>query len=226
MIIDYTFLLLAVILLWFPRQWLRFGRAAARRLRWWSRSRRRSVPAAVREPGDTRLKASEEFSKPRNYIDFFRALLGGLLMVGNSAWAIEPAIRVDPAATLDGQVGAILGWLRMALLLVAVLIQFVRYENRFTLYAPIFFLGGLGIALCGLHAGVLAILVVWVMNASLPLTPASFLSVYVLMVFMLGLLFRGAADANVIFAGTVSLLPVVISLLSRRSLAVFTKRSK
>jgi hypothetical protein len=225
-IIDYTFLLLAVVLLWFPRQWLRFGRAAVRRLRWWPRARRRSVPGAVREPGDTRLKAGEEFAKPRNYIDFFRALVGGLLLVGNAAWAIEPALRVDPAATLGGQEGALLGWVRMALLLIAVLIQFIRYENRFTLYAPIFFLGGLGIALCGLHAGMLAVLTVWVMNASLPLTPAGFLSVYALLVFMLGLLFRGAADANVIFAGTVSLLPVVISLLSRRSLAVFTKKSK
>ncbi len=227
MSIDYPLLLLALILLWFPRQWLRFGRAATRRLRWGKRVKsRRNAPTSVREPGDTRLRAGEEFSKPRNYIDFFRALLGALLLVGNTSWGVEAALTVATDQELPGHEGALIDQLRMAVLLIAVLLQFVRYEGRVTLYAPIFFLAGLGLALCGFNAGAIALLIVWMMNASLPLTPASFLTVYGLLIFMLGLVFRGSADSYVLFMGAVCLLPVVVSLLARRSLAIFTKRIK
>lgn len=227
MSIDHTLLILALILLWFPRQWLRFGRAATRRLRWSKRAKsRRNDPVSVREPGDTRLRAGEEFAKPRNYIDFFRALLGTLLLVGNSAWGVDAALTVATDQELRGHEGVLIDRLRMAVLLIAVLLQFIRYEGRVTLYAPIFFLGGLGLALCGFNAAFIALLVVWTMNASLPLTPASFLTVYALLIFMLGLVFRGIEDSYVLFTGAVCLMPVVVSLLARRSLAIFTKRIK
>ncbi len=227
MIIDYPFLLLALLLLFFPRQWLRFGRAATRPWRRWRRRRgRQTDPAAIREPGDIRLRAAEEFAKPRNYIDLLRAFVGALLLLGNAAWAVEPAVALDPAAVMTGEEAGRLNVWRMVLLLAAVLIQFIRYEGRLTLYAPIFFLAGLGFALCGFYAGLLAVLVAWIMNAALPLTPAGFLTAYSLLLFVLGLLFRGMTDLLVVFAAGVSLLPVLVSLLSRRSLAIFTKRLK
>lgn len=225
--IDYPLLLLALILLWFPRQWLRFGRGVTRRWRWGKRGKsQRRETSNVREPGDTRLRANEEFAKPRNYIDLFRALLGALLLVGNNSWGVDASLTVATDQELLGHEAAIIDWLRMGVLLVAVMIQFIRYEGRVTLYAPIFFLGGLGLALCGFNAGMIALLVAWTMNASLPLTPASYLTVYGLLLFVLGLLFRGMTDSYVLFVGTLCLMPVVVSLLTRRTLVVFTKRIK
>jgi hypothetical protein len=225
--IDYMFLGLALVILWFPRQWLRVGRTATRQLRWLRRSRAKaSDPSQIREPGDSRLALREEFSKPRNYIDFLRALTGGLLLIGNGEWGIEPCITLKTEHLLQGSEGDFLTYARMALLLVGVLIQFLRHEARLTFYAPIFYLGGLGFALCGFNAGFFAFLVGWTINTAAPLSPAGFLSLYALLMFMLGLLFRGVSDSYVIFAGAVSFLPVMVSLLARRSLALFTKRIK
>lgn len=229
MSIDLPYFILALLVLWFPRQWLRLGRGATRRLRWLRRSRRRSAEQLrTREPGEVRLTAAEEFAKPRNYIDFLRAFVGGLLLVGHGEWEIVAAIRyeatgtaVDAAASLAG-----LDYLRMALLFVGVLIQFLRFEGRLTFYAPIFYLGGLGFALCGIDAGLFAFAVGWTLNTAAPLLPGGFLSLYALLVFMLGLLFRGLGDSYVVFMGAVSFLPVLVSLLARRSLAIFVKRMK
>ena len=41
-----------------------------------------------------------------------------------------------------------------------------------------------------------------------------------------GLLLRGLGDSYVLFMGAVSFLPVLVSLLARRSLAIFVKRMK
>lgn len=233
MIIDLPYFILALVILWFPRQWLRFGRGATRRLRWLRRSRRHlNEQMRTREPGETRLTAAEEFSKPRNYIDFLRAFAGGLLIVGHTEWEIAAVIRnevttidltIDPAAGLAGNG---LDYLRMGLLLVGVIIQFLRFEGRLTFYAPIFYLGGLGFALCGVNAGLFAFVVSWTLNTAAPLLPGGFLSMYALLIFMLGLLLRGLGDSFVLFMGAVSFLPVLVSLLARRSLAIFVKRMK
>ncbi len=229
MIIDLPYFILALAILWFPRQWLRFGRDATRGLRWMRRSRRHlNEQLRTREPGDVRLTAADEFSKLRNYIDFLRALVGGLLIVGHSEWEIVAAIRHE-AATVDPTAvtaGTGLDYLRMALLLVGVCIQFFRFEGRLTFYAPIFYLGGLGFALCGLNAGLFAFVVCWTLNTAAPLLPGGFLSMYALLIFMLGLLLRGLGDSYVLFMGAVSFLPVLVSLLARRSLAIFVKRMK
>lgn len=229
MIIEFPYLILALAVLWFPRQWLRFGRDATRRLRWLRRSRRHlNEQLRAREPGEVRLTAAGEFSKLRNYIDFLRALAGGLLIVGQSEWEILAAIRHE-AAPVDATVvtaGTGLDYLRMALLLVGVVIQFLRFEGRLTFYAPIFYLGGLGFALCGVNAGLFAFVVCWTLNTAAPMLPGGFLSMYALLIFMLGLLLRGLGDSYVLFMGAVSFLPVLVSLLARRSLAIFVKRIK
>ncbi len=227
MTIDYYLLVIALILLWFPRQWLRAGRKATRGLRWLRRSRKYvKDPTQVREPGDTRLMFNEEFSKPRNYIDFLRAFAGGLVIMGNADWQIGSCFQVPPDLALQPGGFDVLMYVRMAILLVAVVIQFVRYEGRITYYAPIFYLGGLGFALAGFNAGFFAFIVAWTMNSAMPLTPTGFLSAYALLVFMLGLIFRGVSDQFVYFAGIVSFMPVLVSLLARRSLAMFSKKMK
>ncbi len=225
--IDYYLLITALLLLWFPRQWLRAGRKATKRLRWLRRSRNRTKdPTQIREPGDTRLKFSEEFTKPRNYIDFLRALAGGLVVIGAPDWGVRSCIELAPDQVLAGGEDGLIMALRMTILLVAMLVQFVRYEKKITFYASTFFLAGMGFALCGFSAGFVAFLIVWTMNTAMPLTPAGFLSAFALLIFMLGLLFLGVDDEYVLFAGIVCFLPVMISLLARRSLALFNKRMK
>lgn len=227
-IIDLPFLILALLILWFPRQWLRLGRGVTRRFRWLRRSRRQlNEQLRAREPGEVRLTAIAEFAKPRNYIDFLRAFAGGLLIVGHAEWEIVAAIRPEATdATVVAGAGTGIDYLRMALLLVGVVIQFLRFEGRLTFYAPIFYLGGLGFALCGVDAGLFAFVVSWTLNTAAPLLPGGFLSMYALLVFMLGLLFRGLNDSYVLFMGAVSFLPVLVSLLAGRSLAIFVKRMK
>lgn len=229
MIIDLPFFVLALLILWLPRQWLRVGRGATRRFRWLRRSRRHvNEQLRNREPADVRLTVTDEFSKPRNYIDFLRAFAGGLLIVGHGEWEVVASIRNE--AVLDEVAAASaasnLTYLRMGLLLVGVIIQFLRFEGRLTFYAPIFYLGGLGIALCGADAGLFAFTVAWILNTAAPLLPGGFLSLYALLVFMLGLLFRGLSDSFVLFMGAASFLPVLVSLLARRSLAIFVKKMK
>lgn len=224
---DHLLLGLAIFILWIPRQWLRLGRNAVRQLLGIRRSRRKAgPPAQVRESGDIRLVFREELGKFRNTVDFIRALTGGLLLVGNHEWGIAPVLAPDPERLLQGSHDQLHTWLGMGLMGTGVLIQFLRYEGRITFYAPIFYLGGLGMALSGFSAGFLAFLVGWTLNTAAPLTPAAFLSVYALLVFLLGLLFRGLHDLHVVFMGGISFLPVMISLLTRRSLAIFTKRIK
>ncbi len=227
MTIDYYLLVTALILLFFPRQWLRAGRKATRKLRWLRRSRSHTKdPTQIREPGDTRLRFGEEFTKPRNYIDFLRGLGGGLVILGNKDWEIASCFQMPIDHVPEtGQIDVLM-YVRMAILLLAVIVQFIRYEGRMTYYAPIFFLGGLGFALCGFSAGFFAFVVGWTMNSAMPLTPTGFLSAYALLIFMLGLIFRGVSDYFVMFAGIVSFLPVLVSLLARRSLAMFNKRMK
>lgn len=227
MTIDYYLLVTALVLLFFPRQWLRAGRAATRKLRWLRRSRaRQKDPTQIREPGDIRLRFIEEFTKPRNYIDFLRALGGGLVILGDKDWQIASCFQRPHDYVAAGGAVDVLMYGRMLILLVAVLIQFIRFEQRVSYYAPIFFLGGLGFAMCGFSAGFFAFVVAWTMNSATPLTPTGFLSAYALLIFMLGLIFRGIGDYYVAFAGMVSFLPVLVSLLARRSLAMFNKKMK
>lgn len=227
MTIDYYLLATGLVLLFFPRQWLRAGRKATRKLRWLRRSRsRQKDPTQIREPGDIRLRFGEEFTKPRNYIDFLRALGGGLVILGDKDWAIASCFQRPLDFVLqEGEIDVLL-YVRMLILLVAVMIQFIRFEQKFSYYAPIFFLGGLGFAMCGFSAGFFAFVVAWMLNSAAPLTPTGFLSAYALLIFMLGLIFRGLSDNFALFAGIVSFLPVLVSLLARRSLAMFNKKAK
>ncbi len=53
-----------------------------------------------------------------------------------------------------------------------------------------------------------------------------FLTVYALALWMLGLVFRGITDFYIYAATVLFLLPVVVSLMAKRSLALFNKRFK
>lgn len=222
--ISFPLLILAVILLWLPRPWLRAGRRVARAMGLSRRHRKREF-VRIRESGDNRVNFAEEFGKLRNYIDFFRALTGGLILFGNADWGVESCFGAHDALNPVSYDDFIFQ-LRVVIITVGVLFQFIRLEGRVTYYAPLFYFAGLGIALCGLGPGFFAFLLVWTFNTALPIPPAGFLSVYVLFIWLLGMLFRGLYDQHVYVAAVLFLLPVVVSLMARRSLALFNKKIK
>lgn len=224
MSINFYYLIPAIILLWMPRHWLRVGRSAARKLGLARRNRKRDF-VRIRESGDNRVNFGEEFKKPRNYIDFMRALLGGLMLIGNPEWGIDSCFGSSGVAEAPSQ-GMFIFELQIALVTIGVLRQFVRFEGRVTLYAPLFYFAGLAIALCGFGAGFFAFLLVWVFNSALPIPPVGFLTVYSLFLMLLGMLFQGLRNYYVYTAVILFLLPVVVSLMARRSLALFNKKIK
>lgn len=224
MSINYPFLILAVVLLWMPRQWLREGRKAARALGLARRQRKREF-VRIRESGDNRVNFFEEFSKPRNYIDFLRALAGGLVLIGNPEWGISSCFGyTDDFSEQSGS--SFLFEIQIAVIAVGAIRQFLRIEGRVTFYAPLFYFAGLAFAMCGFGAGFFGFLLVWTFNSALPIPPVGFLSVYAMILLLLGMLFQGISNQYVYAASIIFILPVVVSLMSRRSLALFNKKVK
>src|SRR5581483_3584348 len=125
MIINLPFLLLGVVLLWFPRSWMRLGTVFLRR-------RRRkpdtstTEPWKARTPGDPRLSFSVEFSKLRNYVDLARGLAGGLVLMGGLGFVAGVQLAPDADRAISLRVMA----LRIGIMLVGVAIQMIRYEHR------------------------------------------------------------------------------------------------
>ena len=217
--IDWAQFSLAILLLWFPRQWLRLG---GKVIRFRSRRNRRYLETGrSREPGDQSVRFGEEIRKDKNFIDFFRAAVGGVALVG---WpgAIDPALQpVELPA--DGSMHWVY-WMLLGVLLAAVLVQTFRYEGRFSLFPALFYLSGLSIALCGLKPALFALVLVWSINLALP-SALAFLVVYALLLVVFGLLFVGMEPLPM-FAALLCFLPALLSLLMRRSLVSFTKRMK
>lgn len=219
--INYLYLILAVALLWMPRHWLRAGRRAARKLHLRRTHKREFV--RIREPGDIRVNFSEEFGKPRNYIDFLRALTGGVILLGYSDWGVASCFGpLDQLHSVTED--TFIFQIRIAIVAIAVILQFVRYEGRITFYAPMFYFAGLSFAMCGFGAGFFAFLLVWVLNTALPIPPVGFLAVYSLLLWLLGMLFQGLSNNYIHAAPIMFFAPVVISLMARRQLALFSKK--
>jgi hypothetical protein len=222
--INYLYLTFAVVLLWMPRQWLRLGRKGARALGLARRHRKREF-TRIRESGDNRVNFSEEFSKPRNYIDFLRAMLGGLILIGNPEWGISSCFL--PLNELEPPTGGNLIFeLQIGIIAVGVIRQFLRIEGRVTFYAPLFYFAGMTFALCGFGAGFFAFLLIWTLNSALPIPPVGFLTVYALLLGALGIVFQGIGNQYVYAASIMCVVPVVVSLMARRSLALFNKKIK
>lgn len=216
-------LLPAVLLLWLPRQALRIGG----RVFEFQRHRRRRFPvdtnpAKTRDPNDPSVSFRAEIAKLRNTIDFLRAGLGAVMLLGGMP-GIEPAWQTIPGADSESVRLATYG--RLGILLVGVLIQLFRFEHRAMLFAPIFYLTGLSVGLSGFAAGGFAVLLVWLVNPVLP-NPAAFLAVHALLVVLLGTLFLGLANQRSLLNATLVFLPVVVSFLAGRPLVQLSKKVK
>ena len=223
MLVNLPYLLLALLLLWFPRQWMRLG------LTYWNRKRRRSEGATRREdepwktsePGDPAVSFREEFRKMRNYVDLFRGAAGSLAVLGGLG--IDPGVHVPDDATslLKGELFTV----QVAILLVGLLIQTVRYERgRVLIFAPIFFLAGLSVGVCGLKGAGFAFAMIWAVNPGLK-NPSGFLLVYALLVGLFGALFTSFTNKFALVALLFALLPVLLSALAHRPLVLFSKKT-
>ena len=218
MTFSLPYLLLGLAFLWFPRQWLRFGSV------FWRRRRRKveTEPWATREPGDMRVKFKVEFTKFRNFVDLLRAGVGGTFILGGLGVvsAVLPDANASKIVTM--QVIAI----RATILLIGLLIQTLRFKNgRVAFFPPIFYLAGLSVGLCDPRGAAFAFALIWSINSALPNAQA-FLTIYALLLVTFGHFIAWAGDLSAAYAGVLCFLPVLLSLLLKRPLIVFTRKSQ
>lgn len=219
MTIDWIQLFIALALLWLPRQVMRKGQRHHRHA---SRSVRRARSVNDRQPGDFTVGFAEEFSKPRNYIDLVRGWLGSVALTG-SVPGISPAIMPAEGAP-EGQSKVVMAVIAL-ILTIAVVIQACRLERRMSFYAPIFFLGGLSLGVCGPVVALFAWVLAWTVNLSLP-NPMTFLLAYSGLIGAFSALFIGRGNLLAYAVAALCFLPGLVSLLARRPLVVFSKRAK
>ena len=212
MIVNYWLLPLALLLLWFPRQWLRLGikvtgRSSARNLR---------KPAVERDAQDASLKLKEEFSKVRNWVDLARAATGALA-VNFACFSLEPGTEKIWANPLFA--------LKCSLLIVAVVIQASRFNGRLQFSAPIFFILGLSFGLIGLKAALFACVAVWTVSLAIP-SPATFLMVFAGFELGFGLLLDLVLLPYILLAVGLAFIPMLLSGMMRRDLVKLKKPSR
>ncbi len=219
--LDLTLLALGVLMLWFPRQWMRRGVALLQRRRRSAKGVERIVePWKDREPGDPRVNARVEFLKFRNYIDLFRGMAGSLVIWGGLG--IAPAVEVAEGAA-RGASWKVLG-IRAGITVVGVLIQSLRLDHRrVSFFPPIFFLTGLSVGLCGYRGAAFAWVAVWAVNVALP-NSLSFLSAYAALMVAFGFAFTRIGSLPVILAGVVTFLPALLSMMANRPLMIYTRK--
>ncbi len=172
------------------------------------------------DPTDARVSLRVEILKPRNYIDFVRAALGSAVLLGTWPGVAKAAVEADLIEATQ-----LVGLVQAGVLLVGVMVQTLRYEHRISLYAPIFYLSGLSLGMCGVYPTLFAMGLVWSIHRVLP-GPGALLSIQALLVLTFGVVFHGVGSRLPFVTAAFMFLPVAMSLLSRRRLGMFTKRVK
>lgn len=210
MVADYPVLIVALVLLWFPRQLLRL-QPRARRLA--SRARAgAAVPQQVVR--DDSLNPKVEFAKSRNWIDLVRAATG--------AFAI---FNVCFETSGEGSAVALF-FLKAGIALVAVTSQMARVNHgRLTLVAPVFFVMGLSFVLLGWKAALFANVTVWVLSRVLP-GPGSFLFAFATLLVGFGMLFRGVPTSYLAFGIFLTCYPLLLSAVLKRPLIRVNKKPR
>lgn len=210
--INWPYLLIAIAMLWFPRQWLRSGARVLKKRRRPDGALERLAGMGARDPDDKSVQPGREFANLRNYIDLFRALAGGYSL---SQFAFA-------AGTEDA--GQTVFLYQAGVLLVAVLVQSVRHDGRLSFFAPIFFLVGMSVGSSGHYTGLFAFALVLAINPIIP-TPRMFLTAYGLLLLPFGYVFAADLKMVALNSGLV-LLPPLLSLLTKRPLVIFTRKAK
>ncbi|MBC8010849.1 MAG: hypothetical protein H7067_12225 [Burkholderiales bacterium] len=207
---SYVFLALGLLLIWFPRNWLRFGmRVSPKPPRKYNQSK------VERDPYDLSVSPVVEGVKSRNWLDLFRAMVGSWVVLGVAA---DSAGGMAPGSTTLTLAASALG--------VAVLIQMVRMEGRLSLFAPIFFLQGMNFGMNGGIIGAITMLGAWALSPVLP-SAGALLFVQGAATLCLGLLLRNAEPVLGMIMAGLTWVPVLISVLLRKRLAAsFDKKLK
>jgi hypothetical protein len=213
LVIHWPYLLLALAMLWFPRQWLRNGGRLFKRRRRATTAIEKLTSKASRDPDDKSVHPRKEFTSYRNYIDLFRALAGGY---GLSTFAFTATGKDSAVILLTVQI---------VVLIAAVLIQAVRLEgHRHSYFAPIFWFVGLCIGFPGHYTGLFAFILVLAINPAIP-NPRLFLTAYGAFLLPLGYVFSAPTLLNAMAAGAVLMVPLA-SLLSKRPVVIFSRKPR
>jgi len=220
-LINWPYLLAALLLLWFPRHWLRAGKL--------SRGKRRQREAIERfaqdggnDPDDKSVRLRRELRIVRNYVDFFRAFAGSV-----GLWHFSFHVAPEQQNLIHAVCGV--------LSLIAVVIQTTRFRERVTFFAAIFYLPGLcmGVAdpvLQALHpivygnsySALMAFLLICAFNPVIP-TPRMFLTLYGLILFLFNWIL-GAGFQLAWISSLLVLLPPLFSLMAKRPMVIFTRK--
>ncbi len=210
--IHWPYLLAAVAMLWFPRQWLRSGKSILKRRRKPDGALERLAGIGARDPEDRSVQPGKEFANFRNYVDLFRALAGGYCL---AAFAFTAGGEDAALTVLIGQALVLLG---------AVLIQTIRHDGRLSFYAAIFYLVGLNVGVSGHYAGLFAFALTLAINPVIP-NPRMFLTAYGLLLLPFGYAFSADFALLAVNAGLVLLVPL-LSLLTKRPVVIFSRKAK
>jgi hypothetical protein len=211
LLIHWPYLGLALLMLWFPRQWMRFGRLL-RKKRKQREMFEKFAQQGGKDPDDKSVQLTREFGKKRNYLDLLRGIVGGYALWHFSFDAGTPAMEntVVGIATVVSMVG--------------LLIQSVRRDDgRLAFFAPIFFCAGLSLTMDLPYVGGFAFLLTCAINPMLP-TPRMFLTCYGLLLLPFGFLF-GESFLVVVANTFLLLLLPLLSLMAGRSLVIFSKKA-
>lgn len=182
--------------------------------------RRVQEPWTQREPGDPRLSFREELTKTRNWFDLLRGAAGSLALFGGHG--IQRSIGAESDGATSGL--SVLA-VQVAVLSIGLAIQVARRERgRGSLFAPVFYLAGIGVGLCGGWAALFGFVLVWAVNPMLA-NAVGFLMVQGLAIGGFGLLLRGLDDGRAVLACMFCLMPALASMLLRRPLIVFSRKT-
>lgn len=208
---SYALLFFSLLLLWFPRNWLRFGvRVTPKPPRKYNQTK------VERDPHDQAVKPLVEAVKSRNWLDFFRAMIGGYGVLSVAERQAAGGLETSPT---------LLAWAAGALML-GVVVQMIRMQGRLSLFAPIFFLQGLTFGAAGGVIGAITMLGSWALSPVLP-SAGALLFVQGAATLCLSLLLRDADPVLGMVMTGVIWMPVLVSVLLRKRLAgAFDKKLK
>ena len=211
MIVNYWILGLALLLLWFPRQWLRLGGKVLGR----NTAHQPAQPSVERDLRDASISFKSEIGKARNWVDLARAAAGAVAL-NSACFAVELGAAKSIAPTIFA--------LKGVLLLIAVLVQAIRLESRVRLVAPIFFVLGLSFGLIGWQSALFAFVTVWTCNLVIP-NAGVFLFAAASFQIAFGLLLARGLLTYQLLSACLAILPLILSGMLNRPLVQLNKPS-
>jgi hypothetical protein len=210
--VNWPYLLVSLVLLWAPRFWLRTGKRVLKRRRKPDGALEQLAGVGARNPEDRSVHPGKEFATFRNYIDLFRALVGSYGLHEYGLVATTPS-------------GELTEFLLVAVaLLIGVLIQSIRFADRLSFFAAIFYLLGLSTGSMEHYASLFAFALVLAINPILA-NARMFISAHGVLLAVFGVVF--SADRKMLAVNVfLFLLIPLLSLLSKRPVVIFSRKSK